>query len=307
MSILPDFDSLFAELETFDPDIDVSDLYVPPSIPSSSSQSSNIVPNFPFTQTNDFSSLCFVSQNVMKSNTCIHSLLNISSSPPFAADIILIQEPWYGRIGIDVISGKDIYGIPFHRDWMSILPPHGDQPPDVAIYVPKARSLWQVQARSDLFSNPSILAIDVITEQESFLVINVYNPSDNSVLPYIIHTDFPCRSKVVIAGDFNLHHPSWSRSIHHTKISEESELLVDSMSSKGFLTLNSPGIETFFRKDYTSVLDLVWISASISTLVTDFKVNHPMHSGGDHYPITWSINFSPISEIPVNYLFHDDK
>ena len=182
------FDNLFTELESFDPEIDVSDLYVPPSIPSS--QSSNI-PNFPFIQPHELSSLHFISQNVMKSNTCIHSLLNISSSHPFATDIILIQEPWYGRIGIDVISGKDIYGVPSHRDWMSILPPHGDQPPDVAIYVPKSRSSWQVQARSDLFSNPSILAIDVITKHKSFLVINVYNPSDNSILPYIVHSDFP--------------------------------------------------------------------------------------------------------------------
>jgi hypothetical protein len=79
------------------------------------------------------------------------------------------------------------------------------------------------------------------------------------------------------------------------------------MSLKGFLPLNSPGIETFFRKDYSSVLDLVWISSSMSAHISDFKVNHPMHSGSDHYPLTWSILFVPFDTGEINFLFKDDK
>ena len=118
----------------------------------------------------------------MKSNALMHSLLNVSSSSPFATDIILFQEPWYGRIGIDVVSGQDIFGTPSHRDWMCILPSFHNQAPDVAIYVPKTRNSWHVQSRSDLFSHPSIITIDIITEHDTFLMVNVYNPSDCSAL-----------------------------------------------------------------------------------------------------------------------------
>jgi hypothetical protein len=122
------FDYLFDELERFSPDIDESDLFVP-NVSSSSQNSSSIPPISSYIPIS--SSLRIVSQNVMKSNVAIHSLLSVSSSRPFTADILLIQEPWYGRIGIDVITGKDIFGTPSHRDWMCILPTHGDLPPEL--------------------------------------------------------------------------------------------------------------------------------------------------------------------------------
>ena len=56
---------------------------------------------------------------------------------------------------------------------MSILRPHGDQPPDVAFYVPKSRTSWHVQVQSNLFTHPSIIVLDIITETKSFLVIKV--------------------------------------------------------------------------------------------------------------------------------------
>ena len=295
------FDQLFAELELFSPIIENSDLseisYDSPS------QDSFISPsNFPISS----SKLRFVSQNAMKSNVLMHSLLNVSSSNPFSTDVILFQEPWYRRIGIDVTSGQDIFGTPSHRDWMCILPSFHNQTLDVAIYVPKTRNSWHVQSRSDLFAHPSIMAIDVITKQDTFLVINMYNPSDCSALGFLIHAILPHR-KVIISGDFNLHHPLWSKPSHTSKISDNSELLVDSMSSKGFLPLNLPGMETFFRKDYSSVLDLTWISTPIAPHVSDFEVNFPMFAGSDHYPLTWSLSFSPLDDTPSNFLFHKDK
>ena len=189
---------------------------------------------------------------------------------------------------------------------MCILPSFHDQMPDVAIYVPKTHNSWHVQSCSDLFAHPSIMAIDVITEQDTFLVINVYNPSDCSTLGPLIHSVLP-HHKVIISGDFNLHHPLWSKPSHASKISNNSELLVDSISSKGFLPLNLPGVETFFRKDYSSVLDLTWISTPIAPHVSDFEVKFPMFAGLDHYPLTWSLSFSPLDDTPSNFLFHKDK
>ena len=82
------FDHLFAELESFSPIIENSDLseisYDPPSKDSFISPS-----NIPISS----SKLHYVSQNSMKSNVLMHSLLNVSSSSPFSTDIILFQEP----------------------------------------------------------------------------------------------------------------------------------------------------------------------------------------------------------------------
>jgi hypothetical protein len=217
------FDYLFDDLEHFSPNIDESDLFIL-NVSSSSQNSSSIPPVSSYIPVS--SSLCIVSQNIMKSNVVIHSLLSVSSSRPFTADIILIQEPWYGRIGINVITGKDILGIPSHRDWMCILPIHGNLPPDVAIYVPKSRTGWQIQVRSDLFSHPSIVAADIITRLDTFLLINIYNPADCSSLGPIVHFEPNRNVKCLITGDFNLHHPLWSKHDHYGKFPKNQSSLL---------------------------------------------------------------------------------
>src|ERR1700679_2329746 len=140
-----EYDTLLSNLLSFSPTVENEDLFIPPDIPSSPEPSNLPAP----------SQIRIVSQNTMRSNAAIHSLLNISSAQlldgvdtnPFTSDVILIQEPWYGRIGIDITSGQDILGLPSHRDWISILPPFGDLKPDVAIYVPTPPPHFQVQTR----------------------------------------------------------------------------------------------------------------------------------------------------------------
>ena len=309
------FDSLFSQLETFSPTLDDDDLFAPVSSSSRSPDVPNVAPCLtsphalspPPIPSSPSLNLRFVSQNAMKSNYAIHSLLNVSSSGNFVADIILIQEPWFGRIGIDVISGHDILGCPSHPDWQCILPPFGNLRPDVAIYVPKSHPSWTIEVRTDLISHPSILLVDITTLDNTFHITNVYNPSDCSSLPPLVNIPFPDNHKSIIAGDFNLHHPLWSRADHHTKISPESEQLVDALSLKNFFPVNCPGVETFFREDYSSVLDLVWASFPVSPYLSNFLVNRPMHCGSDHYPLTWSLSFHPLEDPPHNFLFTDEN
>ena len=309
------FDSIFSQLESFSPTLDDDDLFAPVSSASQSPVDSHRVPlpavshappPLPVASLPSLK-LCFVSQNVMKSNYAIHSLLNVSSSGRFVADIILIQEPWFGRIGINVISGHDILGCPSHPDWQCILPPFGDLRPDVAIYIPKTHPSWSLKVQTDLISHPSILLVDISTLDNIFHILNIHNPSDCLSLPPLIHIPFPDGHKSIIAGDFNLHHPLWSQEHHHTKISPESELLVDALSLKNLFPMNYLGIKTFFRKDYSSVLDLVWTSFPISPHLSDFLVNQPMHCGSDHYPLMWSLSFHPLEEPPHNFLFTDEN
>lgn len=177
-------------------------------------------------------------------------------------------------------------------------PPHGNLKPDIAIYVAKSRPSFQIQSRTDLFNHPSIIALKVISGHETFLLINIYNPSDCSSLGPIINTDLSSFPKTFITRDFNFHHPLWSKPSHNFKFSENSEFLVDSLSDKNFVPLNKLGAITFFWKDYTSVLDLSWSSLNATAHVTDFKVNYAMFTGSNHYPISWSILASPLDPTP---------
>jgi len=111
-----DTTSLLDNLISFDISPDNDDLYVPSA--HSSSPSVSLPP----------SSFTIYSQNVRKSNPTLHAVLSNTSSLSPPADLILIQELRYGRIGVNaqMAQGNPIteqFGCPKHKDWQAILPP----------------------------------------------------------------------------------------------------------------------------------------------------------------------------------------
>ena len=79
-------------------------------------------------------------------------------------------------------------------------------------------------------------------------------------------------------------------------------------SEKGLDLLNTKGQETFFRKQYTSVLDLLWVSTTASARVTDFRVSYNLFAGGNHFPLTWTCYTEPLPPpSSSNFNFHDDN
>lgn len=296
-----EFNLLFKQLERFSPELDESDIIAHAPTPSSSDPS--LLPTPLPTQF-----LSVISQNVMKSNIVTHALSNIASSHSNRADIILVQEPWWDWIGLDVKSGEPILGLPTHPDWVAILPSAPDHRPDVAIYMTRRHMGWRTQLRSNLFSHPSILAVDVVTERDVFMIVNIYNPSDSSSLPPLFHQqDILSATKTVLAGDFNLHHPLWSIPGHEHKTSPSSEALAEWCALKGFHMHNTPGAGTFFRKDYESVLDLLW-SAHLSTPhISCYRIRHDLHVGADHYPSSFKISYSPEPPEEPSFSFRDDN
>jgi len=101
--------SLLDNLLAFDIKINDEDIYVPSTQQSTSTNATTI---------NDF---IIYSQNVHKNNVTVHTILSQAStiSPP--ADIILIQEPYYAKIGVNpqMAQGNpiyDVFGSPKHPD-----------------------------------------------------------------------------------------------------------------------------------------------------------------------------------------------
>jgi len=87
------FDKLLEDLIAFSPKPEDDDLYLPSPIPPSSSSPHSSAP-----LPTDF---VIFSQNAHKRNTTTHAVLNVASSMRPPADLVLIQEPWFGRIGVN--------------------------------------------------------------------------------------------------------------------------------------------------------------------------------------------------------------
>ena len=76
---------------------------------------------------------------------------------------------------------------------------------------------------------------------------------------------------------------------------------------RGFHLHNTPGVGTFFRKDYESVLDLLWSSSQMTAHISNYRVRHDLHMGSDHYPSTFEVSYSPEPPIEPSFSFRDDN
>jgi len=135
---------------------------------------------------------------------------------------------------------SDVYSTVSHPNWQALIPPFdpslGD--PDVLAYVPKTRTNWSFQLRTDLVSAPGLMCVQIDSTSPSFLVFNVYNDVDNTACNLISSVP-PTLPRSIIIGDFNLHHPLWSRDDNLDKQSNEADNLVELMASNGYNILNN--------------------------------------------------------------------
>jgi len=305
--------SLLDNLISFDVSPDDDDLYVPSA--HSSSPPVSLPPSSSFT---------IYSQNVRKSNITLHAVLSDASSLSPPADLILIQEPWYGRIGVNAQMAQgnpitDQFECPKHKDWQAIIPPSSSpsSPPDVIAYVPSHRAAWTFQQRSDIISHPSVMCLEIESGAHPFLVMNVYNGTDNAAIHAIAtlptHSLHKC---TIFLGDFNLHHPMWSRDDNLDKYTETADRLVDLFATNGYTILNPPEEPTFFTYRtlpdrpphlYTSTLDLGWTSPDLTPFVQNFQIANHLANGSDHYPLITTLSYRPIEEPRATFLFHDNN
>jgi hypothetical protein len=160
-----------------------------------------------------------VSVNMRKRNAVTHALLNSISN----TDLILIQEPWYGRIGTtredNSREGADVLGGVAAPGWDIIYPGLSKgNPPKVMAYARKqtqhkARTThFTVVPRLDVCSHPTVQVLDLIFDKEQWRVINFYHHDvKNSLsLDTLIDLDIDAIIPTLIIGDFNAHSEEWS-------------------------------------------------------------------------------------------------
>ncbi|KEP45962.1 endonuclease-reverse transcriptase, partial [Rhizoctonia solani 123E] len=205
--------------------------------------------------------------NVAGSNARMHALLNEPLYDNFS--IFIFQDPWWGRIG----SKKSLSSSEFNIYGPDIYEAHQD-----------------------------ILAIDIEILNSKSTIINAYPHGKNhkQTINNITNINIPRDRPVIMAGDFNIHHPDWAipgskwvkkkpdpTAREFATYAEYNDLHI--MNDFTFPTHICPN-----HPDSNSIIDLTLLNSyAVDTWENfDWEVE-PQGSekslGSDHMAITWTI------------------
>ena len=226
----------------------------------------------------------------------LHGLLQHS---PY--DIILVQEPWFGRINTlrddSDPDGVEVRGTTANNKWECILPQYTtSETCKVAIYirVDLARRAF-VRRRDDLLNSISGLIVDLSFDDDVLRLITIYHtvPKKGHGLGQLLSLELDPLVPTLIAGDFNTHGPAWS--LPGATLSPWAHALEGWFDDNELSLCNPHGIATWLgREDQRpSVLDLLLLNpiASSSDQFSDTSVSFELSLGSDHAALSvlWTL------------------
>ena len=217
--------------------------------------------------------------NLHKHRERTHGTLNDTDMKDYM--MLMIQEPYYCEY-------EPWTGFPSHQSWTLYEPTLKDltgRPPRAATYVNKSQIL---PAQITPINIPSSDVVAIQIHRQGFkplTVINVYNPCDAGISVQLhealrlrqIHED-----EIILAGDFNCHHPMWNP-LNYLRHDLEADHLVDLAMDLGLSLLIPPGTVTYPRAQ--TAIDLVWGNAAIESRLLKCQIAEENDQGSDHLPI----------------------
>jgi hypothetical protein len=152
----------------------------------------------------------------------------------------------------------------------------------------------------------AIMLTTTDTNSKPHLIINVYNPCDQSIIPELHNylrdnINIDDYDMVIVGGDFNSHHPVWNP-VSYTRHDEDANALVDMMAELGLQLLLPPGTVTYPNAGTT--IDLIWGSNEVVNRTITCQIAEKHDHGSDHLPIETTIALQmeePHSLPPYNY------
>ena len=233
------------------------------------------------------------SVNMRKRNAVTHALLNNNND----AHIILIQEPWFDRIGTarkdNARQGVDVLGGVACPKWELIYPGLTDgQRPKVMAYARKPTKLptkaprFTVVPRLDICSHPTLQVIDIIVNDDQiWRVINFYHDvRDDTSLRALLSLDIDALTPTLIVGDFNTHSLTWS--LPDTPRSRWATSVERWAAQNQLMLANEARVITRKGAEHErdSVIDLAWYNeiAVQTTTFSDLKIDWGGSLGSDH-------------------------
>jgi hypothetical protein len=242
--------------------------------------------------------LQIASVNVRRRSTVLHGLLQKS---PF--DIILVQEPWFGKINTarndSDPDGTDVFGATANNMWECYLPAHNaSKICKVAIYVKLTfTSRIFLRCRHDLpLSSLTSMVLDLMIGDDFLRIINIYHcvPAKGHSLHHILSYETDPTIPTLVGGDFNTHRPSWL--LPGATLSPWALSLEDWFEDNELVPWNPPDVATWQGRpeQCPSVLDLILLNtpAITSERFSELSMSFSASLGSDHalLSIGWTLS-----------------
>jgi len=253
--------------------------------------------------------------NVKRRSVVLHGLLQDS---PF--DIILVQEPWFGKINTarDDLDpdGVDVLGVTANNIWQCFLPDHlPSEICKVATYIRVdlvTRSF--IRCRSDMpISSPLSMVVDLMFEDDLLHLYNIYHhvPDKGHGFHCVFAHELDPVVPTLMVGGFNTHGPGWS--LPDASLSPWALLLEDWFEDNELLLCNPPGIPTWqgCSDQRPLVINLVLLNslAVVSDQLTmDVSISFELSLGSDHAML--SLFWTPacaLPPLPQSTLLHEPE
>ena len=233
------------------------------------------------------------SVNMRGRNAATHALLH--SSP--VDQVILIQEPWYDRIGTkrkdDARAGAEVLGGANSPGWEIHYPASTNEKRAKVLAYTRKRSWEGINAptcftaisRLDLCAHPCVMILDLTFDSTTWRLVNFYNDiGDNTALATLLRLDLDPTIPTLVTGDFNTHSRWWSPDgiTPSTWAGDVEEWTVGNL----LILANKPQLITRRGASHerSSVLDLTWYNdAAVEDAVfSDWTLDWEGSLGSDH-------------------------
>ncbi|RAL61482.1 hypothetical protein DID88_009411 [Monilinia fructigena] len=201
-------------------------------------------------------------------------------------DLIMIQEPWIIKNGIDYSNSRSI----IHSNFTQTLPRFDpNYRPRTLLYTSKTLQAT-INLASDSPTDSDIQIFNCQNGNKTFQIINIYNEADQAkengfTIERCLY-NISITQETILLGDFNAHHPWWDP---FSKKSGNADQLAEWFEDQNLTLLNEPGISTFYRTNLLnpSVLDLTLASEGISPQIHNWQTLSD--TGSDHAGILFEL------------------
>ncbi|KAJ5094939.1 hypothetical protein N7532_007230 [Penicillium argentinense] len=222
-------------------------------------------------------------------------------------DILAIQEPSINTLTEPMTTYSQALGGRFH---VVLRPTASTEPiPRVCFFINKRLDprTWTVRHITRDISTVSINA-----STGTIHIHNVYNPSprlsqddvlregeanegpadaQSTLIP--LHHALSRSGQHMVVGDFNLHHPQWSRRGYY-RTDVEAEDLIGLMGDHGLELLTPRGTTTCEKHErgavWKTTIDLAWASSTLANRLIRCEAQRQWLHAADHVPVLTEVN-----------------
>ncbi|KAI9037099.1 putative RNA-directed DNA polymerase from transposon X-element, partial [Aspergillus affinis] len=210
------------------------------------------------------------------------------------ADLIFVQEPWENPY-------QDTTHHPANGSHQLLYPDSteiGDERARVCLYISRQidPNTWKHTVHSKDVQELKLTDAD----GQQVRIFNIYNRPDevdSTTLDLVTSLTTPAgptnsstNPRLLLLGDFNLHHPAWEG--ERSKRDSSSDQLLELIDTRYLDLWLEPGTTTWERNGSKTTIDLVLGSQDLTPRLVTCEINERNHADSDHYPIRTLLDIS---------------